>query len=58
MDKFIYVFNSEARDALIRKGFKMLKEDNLNNIFVFENNSKLNFEGCDVSYILSNTLTF
>ena len=58
MDKFIYVFNKDAKEKLLAKGYKLLKEDSHGGIYIFENNKSLNFEECDVSYIFSDTLTF
>lgn len=55
---FIYVFNSESRDKLLSAGFHMLKEDVVQGIFVFENPTEQTFAMPDVSYILSDTLTF
>lgn len=58
MKKFIYVFNKEARDALEKRGYVLLKDDNTNMIFVFENRSLSVFDLEDISYALSDTLTF
>ena len=55
---FIYVFSGESRDKLLSAGFRLLKEDNKQEIFVFENSSELKFAMPDVSYILSDKLTF
>jgi len=55
---FIYVFNSEARDELLKLGLNMLKEDLRQQIFVFENPQVVTFSMPDISYILSDTLTF
>lgn len=55
---FIYVFNSEARDELLKLGLNMLKEDSRQQIFVFENPQVVTFSMPDISYILSDTLTF
>lgn len=55
---FIYVFNSEAKDELLKLGLNMLKEDSRQQIFVFENPQVMTFSMPDISYILSDTLTF
>ncbi len=55
---FIYVFSNDSRDKLLSAGFHMLKEDEKQEIFVFENPVNLKFAMPDVSYILSDTLTF
>lgn len=60
-NKFIYVFSKDARDKMLHKGFNLLKNDELGLIFVFdsESNSKYSISDLDdVSYILSDTLTF
>lgn len=58
MANFIYVFNEEARDKLLDMQFKMLKSDKNNHIYIFVNDGKGNFSIDDISYVLSNTLTF
>ncbi len=58
MDKpFVYVFEKEDRDKMLANGYKLLKSDEPNNIFIFEN-SGTKFEQLGVTFILSNTLTF
>lgn len=62
MKKFIYVFNSEAKDKLILLGYNLLKEDSFGSTYIFSSEShdkrfsenELN----DISYILSDSLTF
>ncbi len=56
--KFIYVFNLEARDKLLAENYRMLKCDERQNIFIFENKENCNFAAIGVSYILSDTLSF
>ena len=56
--KFIYVFNAPDRDRLISLGYKLLKTDERNNIYVFIFDNDLKFTNIDVSFILSDTLTF
>lgn len=58
MEKFIYVYSSEARDKLIAANYKLLKSDDRNRTYVFLNENKLSFEKLDVSYILSDVMTF
>lgn len=57
MSKFIYVFCKDAADKLIANGYRLLKTDERNSLFVFENKPNLTFS-LDVSYILSDTITF
>ena len=60
MSKFIYVFDTAAKDILERAGFLLLKEDNQNSTFVFAMDGRLGFiENQDAfSYIMSDTLSF
>ena len=58
MEKFIYVFNAEARDKLLSYGFHMLKSDEENSVYIFANQASMVFALSDTSYFLSNTLTF
>lgn len=53
---FVYVFNSDARDEMLRAGFRLLESDTSQNIYVFENRDELKFSFPDVSYITSDTL--
>lgn len=56
--KFIYVFNKDDRDVLLKAGFTLLKEDTRNSIYVFGKSNSLTFALTEVSYIESDTLTF
>lgn len=59
--KFIYVFNTDARDKLLASNYQLLKADTSQNVFVFQNKETLSFSDsgmADFSYILSDTLTF
>lgn len=58
MENFIYVFDENARDQLLSRGFEMLGQNNEKHIFVFLNTGNLNFEDEDIRYVLSDTLTF
>lgn len=61
MDKpFVYVFTISARDKLVENGFKLLKSDYTNNIFVFaaDDDRTINFSWDNIIYIKSDTLTF
>ena len=58
MEKFIYVFSEDARDKLIKLGYKLIKSDERNRAYIFENSDILKFEQLDISAIKSNTLTF
>lgn len=56
--KFIYVFQEADRDALIARGFHLLKEDLQQGVFVFENRSEIRFSDDEFTYVLTDQLTF
>jgi len=61
MDKFICVFSEHDRDMLIATGFMLLKSDEANHIFVFDNQCDdrkecFSLEGIECVY--TDTLTF
>ena len=59
MVKFIYVFSKEDRDYLVNVGYKLLKSDERNDIYIFNSSTELNFALSDVKeYMESSTLTF
>ena len=58
MSGFIYVFNTEAKDKLLALGYKLLKSDTTSSTYIFVNNGRQDFAFADISYILSDTLTF
>lgn len=59
--KFIYVFNMNVRDRLLAANYKLLKADENQNIYVFENRETLIFSETsteDLKFVISDTLTF
>jgi len=56
--KFVYVYSADARDKLLAANYTLMKSDERNNIYIFLNEDKLSFSSLDVSYILSDTITF
>ena len=58
MEKFLYVFNMEARDRLLAANYTLLKSDEKNETYVFANQMDMTFALADISFIRSNTLTF
>jgi hypothetical protein len=58
VEKFVYVFNENARDTLLNRGYMLLKSDERNKRYIFAVDEKQNFDVSSVSYILSDTLTF
>lgn len=58
MSSFIYVFDAEARDTLIALSFTLLKEDVVNDRYVFVNDGRHDFAVHDIECVMSDTLTF
>lgn len=55
---FIYVFDKVARDKLISLGYRLVKENPKDFIYVFENKDSVVFEENEIQVVFSNTLTF
>ena len=55
-DRFIYVFTTDDRDALLESGLFLLKEDLHSNIFIFENNDEAKFSLSGVNHVLNSQL--
>lgn len=58
MEHFLYVFSKQERDALISIGYALLKSDETNDIYIFENQNELRFNVDDIQAVQSDTLTF
>lgn len=61
MDKFICVFSINDKDLLLAQGYMLLKSDDNNSIYVFENSCEnsvecFSLEGIDC--VCTDTLTF
>ena len=56
--RFIYVMSANDKEKLEKLGYNLLKADEVNSVYVFENKVELNFSVGDMPHILSNTLTF
>ena len=57
MNNFIYVFSQDDKESLIKKGYTILKEDYLNNVFIFLNRNSFSFDK-SIEYVTSDVLTF
>lgn len=57
-DKFFYVFSKDARDELLAAGYMIIKNDEHNNMYIFENKKNLTFDKKKVKHLETNTLTF
>lgn len=58
MEKFIYTFNEESRDALLAQNYSLIKSDETKKIYVFENKTDMCFALNKAEFVFSNTLTF
>ena len=58
MEKFIYVFDKEARDKLLSAGLKLLKSDKKNEVYVFANQMDVAFALAGIAFVRTDTLTF
>ena len=58
MYKFIYAISREASDLLVAQGFRLIKEDKNNNIYIFENDEKKSFNFSTGNFAFSDILTF
>lgn len=57
-DAFVYVFDKDVRDELIKEGFRLLVNDERNDVYVFANQPEIAFALHSVSHIKSSTLSF
>ena len=56
---FIYCFDNELKDKLIKKGFKLLNKYEDKAVFVFSKDIKFNFDNVDKDkFLFTNKLTF
>lgn len=58
MEKFIYVFSLDDKETLLTKGYNLLKSDELNHIYIFENKSDFCFSENNMKFVYSDVLTF
>lgn len=58
IDHFVIVFSEREKDALIELGYVLMKSDERNHIYTFENNEKLQFDNNKIYAAYSNILTF
>ena len=55
---FVYVFKKEDRDLLLRLGYSLHKNNEANNIYVFDNDEIVSIEELGIDFTYSNKLTF
>lgn len=56
--KFIYVFSADDKDKLVSFGYNLIKADERQNIYVFENSGTYLFNSDDMRFVLSDMLTY
>ena len=56
--KFIYVFDEDARNLMLKAGFVLLRGDVKNGIYVFANDNRLQFSFNGMEHIVTNTMSF
>ena len=56
--KFIYVFDINTKENMVNAGFKLIKSDERNAIYVFLSDDSLRFDFSNISTIRSDTITF
>lgn len=54
---FVYVFNDYSRDKLLELGYQLLKSNEDEHVYIFENDG-IAFDDADLVFAFSNTLTF
>ncbi len=58
MPKFIYVFNEDDKECLLKLKYELLRNDDAQGIYVFNTKDHENFSMKGLAYALSDTLTF
>ena len=58
MEKFIYIFDSDTKTELLSRGYRLLKCDERQKLYIFENKPCAQFSLDKNKFILTNTLSF
>lgn len=58
MEHFVIVFSEREKDALTELGYVLIKSDERNHIYTFENNGELHFDENTIYAAYSDILTF
>ena len=56
--KFIYVFNQDDRDTLLKQGLKLVYSRYDGRLFVFANQGTMTFSVDNMEHVFSDTLIF
>lgn len=57
MKKFIYVFDEQSRDQLLKDGLRLIQSDEKKRVYVFLNSPEILFSLNGVSCIQTNTIS-
>lgn len=55
---FIYVTDKKSKDKLVELGYELLKGNDKIAIWVFKNKEGQKFDSLNISYVISDVLTF
>ncbi len=55
---FIYVTDKKSKDKLVKLGYELLKGNDKTGVWVFKNRTDKQFDSSEISYVVSDTLTF
>lgn len=58
MHAFIYVFSAEDKTEMERRGYTLLKANELSGQYIFASNGEYAFSDPEIEYVLSDVLTF
>ena len=58
LDHFIIVFSEREKQALVELGYVLMKSDERNHIYTFENSAELQFDNSKIYAAYSNILAF
>ncbi|MBS4879571.1 MAG: hypothetical protein KH138_04575 [Firmicutes bacterium] len=56
--KFIYVFGEDGKSKMLQLGYELVSSNKKNDVYVFLNQDRQNFENLDVKAVFSDMLTF
>lgn len=58
MHKFIYVFSRKDGEKLLELGYRLMKYDETQDVWIFLNDEHLDFAKSEMSYVMLDTLSF
>ncbi|MBQ8135058.1 MAG: hypothetical protein IJ192_11730 [Clostridia bacterium] len=57
-DKFIYVFSREDYEELLSSGMNLIKADESNHVYIFENDKKRKFDMNEMEFVITDVISF